>query len=69
MLKIILTVLLSVVLITSVIVNTKDDEQTKQILSHDKDNREDYGCLHEDHSQYEDGDGLNLEAANYVLHH
>ena len=67
MVKIILTVLLFILIISS-IVDTKDNESIKQMLSHDKDNREDYGCLHKDHSQYEDGDGLNLEAANYVLH-
>lgn len=26
--------------------------------------REDYGCLHERHSQYDDGDSLSLEAAS-----
>lgn len=31
--------------------------------------REDYGCLHEDHSQYDDGDSLNLEAASYSNNH
>lgn len=25
---------------------------------------EDYGCIHENHSQYDDGDGLNLEVLN-----
>ena len=26
--------------------------------------REDYGCVHDNHSQYDDGDSLNLEAAS-----
>ena len=29
--------------------------------------REDYGCYHENHSQYDDGDSLNLEASSYNL--
>ena len=26
--------------------------------------REDYGCVHDNHSQYNDGDSLNLDAAS-----
>ena len=35
----------------------------KDIIS----NKEDYGCYHEHHSQYDDGDSLNLEASSYNL--
>ena len=27
---------------------------------------EDYGCVHDNHSQYDDGDGINLEYLNLV---
>ena len=27
---------------------------------------EDYGCVHDNHSQYDDGDGINLEYVNLV---
>ena len=29
-----------------------------------KEPREDYGCVHDNHSQYNDGDSLNLDAAS-----
>ena len=29
--------------------------------------REDYGCVHDNNSQYDDGDSLNLEAASQNL--
>ena len=31
--------------------------------------REDYGCIHESHSKYDDGDSLNLEAASFSNNH
>ena len=38
----------------------KQVNHTLIIEEHD----EDYGCLHENHSQYDDGDSLNLEAVS-----
>ena len=29
---------------------------------------EDYGCIHENHSQYDDGDSINIEFLNTVSH-
>ena len=37
------------------------------VIEHNKVDREDYGCLHEGHSQYDDGDSLNLETAIDVI--
>jgi hypothetical protein len=36
-------------------------------VEHNNAVREDYGCLHERHSQYDDGDSLNLEAASDTI--
>jgi len=44
-------------------------QSTKSTNNKIQEPREDYGCLHEDHSQYEDGDSLNLEAASYSNNH
>ena len=42
------------------------DQHSNHVLILEYDN-EDYGCVHDDHSQYDDGDSLNLEAASYNL--
>ena len=55
--------LLIVVLLVSLTLDTLGN----QVTSSDAfvpDFREDYGCIHEDHSQYSDGDNLNLEYLN-----
>ena len=55
------TVLLSSLIIASSSFINNETSTSKSI----EEPREDYGCLHESHSQYDDGDGLNLEAAAY----
>ena len=59
------TVLLSTLIIISSKFINNDNFNNINI----KESNEDYGCLHEDHSQYDDGDGLNLEAASYSNNH
>ena len=31
------------------------------------DDYEDYGCIHESHSQFDDGDGINIDILNSYL--
>ena len=45
--------------------NCTDHNANHVLILEDYD--EDYGCVHDDHSQYDDGDSLNLEAASYNL--
>ena len=69
MLQFILTALLAITLITGIVIDTSDSNQLKHetYKTINEDSNEDYGCVHDDHSQYDDGDSLNLEAANQSL--
>ena len=55
MIRFILVVLLTTTLIVGIVLDISSNESN--ISSNDY---EDYGCIHEDHSQFDDGDGLNL---------
>ena len=55
-------------LLSTLFVSLSNSTKSKTI-NNTEEPREDYGCLHEDHSQYEDGDSLNLEMVNYNNNH
>ncbi len=68
MLRFILLTLLTGVTIMGIVLDNSNDNSDKvfktNIMALPDDTREDYGCVHDDHSQYDDGDSLNLEAVN-----
>jgi hypothetical protein len=45
--------------------NCSDENSSYDNISEEP--REDYGCVHDNHSRYDDGDSLNLEAASHNL--
>ena len=71
MLRFILLTLLTGVTIMGIVLDNSSDNSDKtfrtNIITLPDDDREAYGCVHDDHSQYDDGDSLNLEAANSLL--
>jgi hypothetical protein len=58
----------TLLLLSTLFVSLTNSTKSKTI-DNAEEPREDYGCLHEDHSQYEDGDSLNLEMVNYNNNH
>ena len=60
--------LLTIVLLSSLIFTvssfTLQLSKTTDYKSEIEAPREDYGCVHDDHSQYDDGDSLNLKYLN-----
>lgn len=63
MLRLILVALLTTTLIMGIVLDTSGNEPSDSSTTQ-QDDREDYGCVHEDHSQYDDGDSLNLNYLN-----
>ena len=63
MLRFILVTLLTTTLIMGIVFDTSDSKPSDSSIKQ-QDNREDYGCIHEDHNQYDDGDSLNLNYLN-----
>lgn len=57
------SLLLTIVLLSFLIIAATNNDNNKVLTSNN--NNEDYGCLHEEHSQYDDGDSLNLDIVNY----
>ena len=67
MLQLVLTILLASVLITGIVIDSNKEaksESGSNEVHNVLDEREDYGCIHEDHSQYDDGDSINLDYLN-----
>jgi hypothetical protein len=60
MFRFILVVLVTSALLMGLAVNDQLDKNLEIIY----DNSEDYGCVHEEHSQFDDGDSLNLDHVN-----
>ena len=60
MLRILILLSLLFVLVASLSVETLGFDQKQTSVK----DYEDYGCVHEDHSQFEDGDGLNIKMLN-----
>ena len=63
MLRFILVALLTTALIMGIVLDTSGNESSIDSISQ-QNNSEDYGCVHENHSQYDDGDSLNLNYLN-----
>lgn len=63
MLRFILIALLTTTLIMGIVLDTSGNESSLTSISH-QGGSEDYGCVHEDHSQYDDGDSVNLNYLN-----
>jgi|11_taG_2_1085331.scaffolds.fasta_scaffold206864_1 hypothetical protein len=69
MLRLILVTLLSITLVTGFIFDTTNNTRNKafkeEVLSF-QDENEDYGCVHEDHEQFDDGDSININYLNKI---
>ena len=63
MLRFILLALLATTLVISIVLDTSGNNHIIDNTQAAESN-EDYGCIHEDHSQYDDGDSLNLNYLN-----
>ena len=58
MFRFIIVSILTATLVLSLTVEKKESYESYNKLDYDL--NEDYGCVHENHSQYDDGDSLNL---------
>ena len=54
--------LLTITVFLSLSIKSKEYSENYNQLDYDL--NEDYGCVHENHSQYDDGDSLNLHLIN-----
>ena len=67
MLNKLIRTLILLTLITTLILSLVSEGASTH-LSEPEEYPEDYGCVHDNHSQYDDGDSINIDFLNTVAH-